>query len=85
MRSNGNIAEQMAMVSTNQKPKQRNRNGKVLEGLPGSTKSVACMERNVENLGGPKVPDDWMNQEKQVGRPKRQVGKPETNGSQISP
>ena len=26
--------------------------GKVPEGLPGSTKGVACAERSVENLGG---------------------------------
>ena len=24
-----------------------------MEGLPGSTKSVACVKRNVENLGDP--------------------------------
>ncbi len=43
----------MAMVLTDQKPTQRNRVGEVPEGLPGSTKSVACVERNVENLGDP--------------------------------
>ena len=43
----------MAMVLTVQKPTQRNRVGEVPEGLPGSTKSVACVERNVENLGDP--------------------------------
>ena len=44
---------QMAMVLTDQKPTQRNHIGEVPEGLPGSTKSVACVERNVENLGDP--------------------------------
>jgi hypothetical protein len=43
----------MAMVLTDQKPTQRNRNDEVPEGLPGSTKSVACVERNVRNLGAP--------------------------------
>jgi hypothetical protein len=44
---------QMAMVLTVQKPTQRNRVGEVPEGLPGSTKSVACVERNDRNLGDP--------------------------------
>jgi len=47
------IAEQMAMVLTVQKPTQRVRFGECSEGLPGSTKSVASMERNAKNLGGP--------------------------------
>jgi hypothetical protein len=42
------------MVLTDQKPTQRDRFlGEVLEGLPGSTKGVGCVERNVRNLGGP--------------------------------
>jgi hypothetical protein len=44
----------MAIVLTDQKPTQRNRIDEVPEGLPGSTKSVAYLERNVENLGDPK-------------------------------
>ena len=44
---------QMAMVLTGQKPTQRARYGKCSEGLPGSTKSVGCVERSVRNLGGP--------------------------------
>ena len=44
---------QMAMVLTDQKPTQRHRIGEAPEGLPGSTKSVACVERNVRNLGDP--------------------------------
>ena len=47
------IQMQMAMVSTIQKPTQRKRNGELSEGLPGSTKSVACVERNAQELGRP--------------------------------
>ena len=32
---------------------QRAQFGECSEGLPGSTKSVACVERNVKNLGDP--------------------------------
>ncbi len=40
-----------------QKPTQRARkiNGERSEGLPGSTKSVGCVERSVENLRDPGV------------------------------
>ena len=46
--------------------------GEVPEDLSGSTKSVACVERNVENLGDPKVPggcvlEKGSPQSKQVG------------------
>ena len=45
---------QMAMILTGQKPTQRARYyGERSEGLPGSTKSVRCVERNVENLRDP--------------------------------
>ena len=55
---------QMAMVLTGQKPKQGARAdagrfvwvypyGECSEGLPGSTKSVGCVERNARNLGDP--------------------------------
>jgi hypothetical protein len=44
---------QTAMVLTDQKPIQRARNGECSEGLPGSTKSVGCVERSVENLRDP--------------------------------
>jgi hypothetical protein len=44
---------QTAMVLTLQKPIQRKRVGELPEGLPGSTKSVVCVERSVKNLGGP--------------------------------
>jgi len=38
------LKEQAAMVSAFQKPKQSNRKGEVVEGLPGSEKSVACVK-----------------------------------------
>jgi hypothetical protein len=47
----------MAMVLTRQKPIQRKRFGELSEGLPGSTKSVGCVERSVRNLGGPSGSD----------------------------
>ena len=43
----------MAMVLTRQKPTQRKRFGELSEDLPGSTKSVGCVERRVRNLGDP--------------------------------
>jgi len=45
--------EQMATVSFNWKPTQRERFGEFSEGLPGFTKSVACVERNAQGLGRP--------------------------------
>ena len=42
------------MVLTRQKPTQRaQRKGECSEGLPGSTKSVGCVERNARNLEDP--------------------------------
>jgi len=41
------------MVSQDQKPIQKERDGEFLEGLPGFTKSVACLERNAQELGRP--------------------------------
>jgi hypothetical protein len=54
----------MAMVLTDQKPTQRERFGEFSEGLPGSAKSVARVERNAQEpfdrlrtgLGDPNVP-----------------------------
>jgi hypothetical protein len=43
---------QLATVLTSRKPVQRNRFGKIPEGLPGS-ESVACRERSVRNSGDP--------------------------------
>ena len=48
---------QMAMALTPQKPIQRERLGKLPEGLPGSTKSVGGVERSVRNLGDPRGSD----------------------------
>ena len=45
--------KQMAMVLEFQKPKQNDRNGEVVEGLPGSNKSVACVKRDIGELGRP--------------------------------
>ena len=44
----------MATVLTDGKPTQRARKGECSEGLPGSTKSVGCVERSIRDLGGPK-------------------------------
>jgi len=73
---------QTATVLTVWKPTQRERYGEFLEGLSGFTKSVACVERNAQELGRPDV---FLPQNKQVGNPKHQVGKPKTIGGQISP
>jgi len=48
---------QLATVLTCRKPVQRNRFGKIPEGLPGS-ESVACSERSVRNLGDPFISSD---------------------------
>lgn len=52
----GNIEQlgqlmQMAMVLTSQKPIQRNRQGEVPEGLPGSTLERGMRERKRRELG----------------------------------
>ena len=41
------------MVLVFQKPKQSNRKGEVVEGVPGSGKSVAWVKRNTRELGRP--------------------------------
>jgi hypothetical protein len=41
------------MVWVLQKPTQNNRDGKVVEELPGLDKSVACMKRGITELGRP--------------------------------
>jgi hypothetical protein len=43
----GYPSKQTAMGSTAQKPTQRKRFGELSEDLPGFTKGVACVERNV--------------------------------------
>jgi hypothetical protein len=42
------------MVWVTQKPTQNNRNGEVVEELPGSEKSAACLKRDIRELGRPK-------------------------------
>src|SRR3990172_9260032 len=85
------IAEQMAMVLTAQKPTQRARIGECCEGLPGSTKSVACMERNVQNTSAGSV-QAWETRRAPVGlcigcaHHSQQVGRSETTSREtISP
>jgi hypothetical protein len=41
------------MVWVPQKPTQNNRDGKVVEELPGLDKSVACVKRGITELGRP--------------------------------
>jgi hypothetical protein len=48
------LKKQAAMVWAFQKPKQSNREGEVVEGLPGSEKGVACVKRNTRELGRPR-------------------------------
>ena len=60
------------MVLTSQKPTQSARIGERTEGLPGSTKSVGCVERSVRNLGYPG--SSWAMHRKADS--KRQVEKP---------
>ena len=43
----------MATVLTVWKPTQGKRYGEFSKGLPGFTKSVACLERNAQELGRP--------------------------------
>ncbi|MCP4682709.1 MAG: hypothetical protein GY864_10280 [Desulfobacterales bacterium] len=67
---------QLATVLTSWKPAQRNRFGEILEGLPGS-KSVACSERSVRNLGDPSA--SYL----EVGRFNQKKGVRWAEGSQI--
>ena len=67
------------MVLVFQKPIQNNRNGEVVEGLPGSGKSVACVKRNTRELGRPKC---FLRG--QVGEADQKKVNRETFGSQIS-
>ena len=67
------------MGSKNQKPIQSNRKGEVAEGLPGSPKSVACVKRNIRELGRP----NWF-LHGQVGEADQKKVSPRLAGSQIS-
>ena len=67
------------MVLVSQKPKQNNRQGEVVEGLPGSGKSVACVKRNTRELGRP----NW-SLHGQVGEADQKKASRRLGGSQIS-
>jgi hypothetical protein len=69
----------MAMVLVFQKPTQNNRNGEVVEGLPGSGKSVASVKRNTRELGRP----NWF-LHGQVGKADQKKVNRGAVGSQIS-
>ena len=62
------------MVWTFQKPTQNNREGEVVEGLPGSEKSVARVKRNTRELGRP----SWFLRG-QVGKADQKIGAPKTS------
>jgi len=74
------MTEQRAMVLANQKPKQSNRQGEVVEGLPGSEKRVACVKRNSKELGRPR-----RFLRRQVGEADQKKVSRGPSGSQISP
>jgi hypothetical protein len=67
------------MVLVFQKPKQSNRQGEVVEGLPGSGKSVACVKRNTRELGRP---SRFLRG--QVGEADQKKANQRPSGSQIS-
>ena len=71
--------KQTVMVLVFQKPKQSNRKGEVVEGLPGSGKSVACVKRNTKELGRPR----WFLRG-QVGEADQKKVSRGSSGSQIS-
>jgi hypothetical protein len=57
-----------------QKPIQNHRHGEVVEELPGSEKSVACVKRDITELGRP----NWF-LEVGVGEADQKTGAPKTN------
>jgi hypothetical protein len=69
----------LAMVWVTQKPTQNNRIGEVVEELPGSEKSMACVKRDTTELGRPK----WF-LEGEVGEADRKKVNRRPVGSQIS-
>jgi hypothetical protein len=73
------LKKQAAMGWVFQKPKQNNRQGEVVEGLPGSGKSVACVKRNTKELGRP----SWFLRG-QVGKADQKEASQRPVGSQIS-
>jgi hypothetical protein len=68
------------MVWVTQKPTQSNRNGEVVEELPGSEKSMACVKRDITELGRP----NWF-QRGPVGEADYKKVNRRLVGSQISP
>lgn len=67
------------MVWVTQKPTQNNRIGEVVEELPGSGKSVACVKRDTKELGRP----SWFLRG-QVGETDQKKVNRRAIGSQIS-
>ena len=67
------------MVLVVQKPRQSDRQGEVVEGLPGSDKSAACAKRNTRELGRP----NWFLRG-QVGEADQKKVSQRPVGSQIS-
>jgi len=57
-----------------QKPIQNNRRGEVVEELPGSGKSVACVKRDITELGRP----NWFLIYR-VGKADHEIGEPKTS------
>jgi hypothetical protein len=48
------------MFWVTQKPTQNNRKGEIVEELPGLDKSVACVKRDITELGRPSwFPEVW--------------------------
>jgi hypothetical protein len=74
------LKKQLAMVCVLQKPTQNNRNGEVVEELPGSGKSVACVKRDTTELGRP----NWFPGNIGVGKADRKKVNRRPVGSQIS-
>jgi len=72
------------MVLTAQKPLQRERFGKLFEGLPGSTLERGMCGEKHQGLGRPQEflgrYMGYVPYRSQVGRPKQQVGEPKTSG-----
>ena len=75
----------MAMVLTHQKPTRRNRIGEVLEGLPGSTKSMVCVERSTQELGRPTRLLFRVARSEPVGETERKVGQPKAGWESDQP
>ena len=74
------LKKQAAMVWAFQTPKQSNREGEVVEGLPGSEKGVARVKRNSKELGRP----GWFLRG-QAGEANQKKVSRGSSGSQISP